>query len=203
MFARGGLSWRSWNVDNTRPTENFDNINGIRAETSMTLKPGNNDVVLKKSTDLNYAASTADLHVYDVDYDFLHTQITFNTRFFISGKAILQVDFVVHCDEHECMGSSAIFNLVPNNTIVQLAPPIVKALDYVIKYDYMRSWRAFIPVMIRLVNPTIVLKVDVNTDAVVPKNYANVKVDITCVVQLMNSVIKYLGYGGERPILVD
>lgn len=203
MYARGGLQWRSWNLDTTRPTENFDSVNGIHAETSMILKPGTNDVALKASSDINYAASTADLHVYDVDYEFLHTKITFNTRFFVLGKAILQIDFDVHCDEHECMGSSAVFSLIPNKTIVQLAPPIVKALDYVDKYDYMRSWRAFVPVAVKLANPTIEIKVDVNTRSDVPKNYANVKIDITCIVQLMNSVIKYLGYGGERSVLVD
>lgn len=189
FYVQGGRQWRSWNVRHDHPVENFQPVYGLKADTTVLLKPGRNEIALRNSVDTNTASrSDGYIQVHDVDYEFLRTVITINTGFSLRGRVILQIDIEL-TSQLELLGLRSDFEVKTTKSIVPLGPPHIRNLDGATDWDFNRSWRAFVPVLIREANPALEFTLIYQTKVDEPPKVDRVTIDITCIVQLMNSVL--------------
>lgn len=197
FYVQGGTQWRSWNIRHDHDTEDFPALKGIRGTANAVLKPGKNEISIRQTEDLNSAKSSGSMVVKDVDYKMMRSEINFITSFTITGKMLLQVDIELESD-FECLGLSNGLVLERTDLVQPLGVPRIRNLAFGKLFDFNRSLRAYVPVSIRGANPTFHLKLQYETDQRIPISNARVTIDVTCVLQVMNSNINYLGYGEEE-----
>lgn len=197
FFVEGGEPTRSWHVRNGHPPEEFADLEGLRGVSELRLIPNKlTDIVITKKELIPDKVAFPQLWVADEDYKNLKMSITFNTQFVILGRCILQFDLVFGSD-HKVLGMDNNISLVRNATIEPKGEVILRRLDTLEDWSFNRAFRAYVPILIRVVNPIIRFNVDLTTDDRVPPSYSDVFINITGVVQVMNSALKYIGYARE------
>lgn len=202
FYIQGGSRWRSWNIRHDHPIENFFPLPGLKGIASQTIRKGDNEIAIKKTEELDNSRSDGLITVADVDYDFLRTTVSFTAGFKVVGKMILQLDFDL-VSSHQLLGLQSSFVMDSTPSVASLGVPLVRNLRNDVDWDFNRSFRAYIPVAIRAADPQFHFRLEYKTNQTLPPLYDRVTIDITVIVQVMNSVIRYLGYGEEDEELDD
>lgn len=178
-------------------TEEFDPLESIKATSDMTLVPGDNDVALKNFTTVRRPGSRGSVTMQGNDYKSLKIRVEFSTGIAIRGKMLLQIDIDL-VSQAAVLGSNLIPRMLSTGSIVPLAQPLVRALTQIkpnVDWDFDRSWRMWVPVAVKQLNPELHFNLEVYTEPTLPSQADRLTIDCTCVVQAINSVIRYLGYG--------
>lgn len=198
FYVQGGIATRSWHQRNGHDPIEFPDLDGIRSISDLTLQPGRRtDVILSKKTLIPVRDAMPQLWVADVNYENLNFKMTFNTQFSILGRAIMQIDVILGSTER-VLGLNSNITLLRHATIQPVGELILRPLEDLETWNYNRGWRAYVPVLIKVANPVIIINVNVSTKADIPPAFDDVFINITGVVQVMNSFLKYLGYAGEE-----
>lgn len=203
FYVQGGIATRSWHERNGHPPVEFPDLDGIRATTDVRLQPNKKtDVILSKQEVIPVRDAVPQLFVADVDYKKLALTMTFNTQFTILGRCVMQLDIVMGSD-YQVLGLSTDLAIVKNASFQPMGPVILRPLDELETFGYNRAWRAYIPVVIKLANPVIKINFSLTTNSAIPPSFDSVFINVTTVVQIMNSFLKYIGYAGEDDSLTE